>query len=332
MKELPLDYTSFSKHKSQLYRRQRISKMMKIIGIIVMLTIILLVLLIKGNQLQQRSMSFGLWKSSSSSKEAMSSYQKKKKKKKPYHYYDDEEKNHYTHDEGQISSSIFRPIVISGPSGVGKGTLIHKLITYYNEKSDEIISSHEVIDNTNKIDHDNDGIFGFSISHTTRAPRPGETNGVDYHFTNRDEMMKRIQNHEFIEYAEVHGNIYGTSSAAVQKVISSQRICILDIDVQGARQVKENSLLLTPHFVFIAPPSMEALEQRLRDRNTETEEAILRRIGNARKEVEYGTYAGNFDYIVVNDDLEIAFQQLRQILEEWYPYLTQISTPRNEFL
>ena len=118
------------------------------------------------------------------------------------------------------------------------------------------------------------------------------------------------------------------SFEAVQNVASSGKICILDIDIQGAKRVKEggdgNSCSIQPYFIFISPPSLEILEARLRDRGTETEEAIRRRIGNAAKEIEYGTTNGNFDEIVVNDDLEQAFIRLRHILEEWYPHLQQV--------
>lgn len=229
---------------------------------------------------------------------------------------------------GQHDSEIqFKPLVISGPSGVGKGTLINKLIDHYNHKIDQVVESNEF--QTNDMIH---GLFGFSVSHTTRSPRPGEVNGVHYHFSNREDMLKGIERNEFVEYAEVHGNLYGTSFEAVQNVISSERICILDIDVQGAKRVKENTnLIKDPYFIFIAPPSIEQLEERLRGRGTETEEAIERRIGNARSEIDYGTKHGNFDRVIVNDNLEIAFVHLRQILEEWYPHLNQIPSPSYEF-
>jgi guanylate kinase len=223
----------------------------------------------------------------------------------------------------------FRPLVVSGPSGVGKGTLINKLVEFYNHRVDEMIDSHEFQVEDNQNIHE---LFGFSVSHTTRGPRPGEVEGIHYHFTNMETMKKSIQKHDFIEHAEVHGNLYGTSYESVQNVISSQRICILDIDVQGAKRVKEDSSLdMKPYFIFIAPPSMEILERRLRDRGTEKEDAVLRRIGNARSEVEYGTSEGNFDQIIVNDDLEITFLHLRQVLEEWYPHLNQIPSPSHEF-
>jgi len=111
------------------------------------------------------------------------------------------------------------PIVIAGPSGVGKGTLIEKLLKEHPSK------------------------FGFSVSHTTRSPRPGETHGVQYYFTNLIDMQKEIDQGKFVEFANVHGNLYGTSIAAVENVINQNKICILDIDVQGCEKVK-NQLYL----------------------------------------------------------------------------------------
>lgn len=210
-----------------------------------------------------------------------------------------------------------RPLIISGPSGVGKGTLIDKLLNFYNHQwyyyeDDE--SEFSV----------SDVHFKFSVSHTTRKPRPGEVDGVHYHFTNKEHMLQEIKEGKFIEYAEVHGNLYGTSYSSVQSVIDEGHIVILDIDVQGARKVQESDSIQYPLSIFIAPPSMSTLERRLRDRRTENEESIQRRIENARKEVEYGTKKGSFDEVVVNDDLELAFLSLRHILEERYPHLNTI--------
>lgn len=158
------------------------------------------------------------------------------------------------------------------------------------------------------------------------GPRPGEKDGVHYHFTAKEEMLKDIKDNKFIEHAEVHGNIYGTSYSSVTDVISKGRICILDIDVQGARRIKEDTTIIAPHFIFIAPPSMEILEKRLRDRGTETEENIQKRTANAQNELNYGLGRGNFHDIVINDDLNKAFLHLRLILEEWYPHLNQVQS------
>ncbi|XP_076884437.1 guanylate kinase 2-like [Bidens hawaiensis] len=181
-----------------------------------------------------------------------------------------------------------RPIVISGPSGVGKGTLINMLMKDFPT------------------------MFGFSVSHTTRAPRPKEQDGVHYHFTNKTVMEDEIKAGKFLEYASVHGNLYGTSVEAVEVVADSGKRCILDIDVQGARSVRASPLEAV--FVFICPPSFEELEKRLRARGTETEELIQKRLNNAKAELEQGTSSNLFDHILVNDDLQACYERLKQIL------------------
>ncbi|KAK9065777.1 hypothetical protein SSX86_015178 [Deinandra increscens subsp. villosa] len=181
-----------------------------------------------------------------------------------------------------------RPIVISGPSGVGKGTLINMLMREFPT------------------------MFGFSVSHTTRAPRKKEENGVHYHFTNKDIMEEEIKAGKFLEHASVHGNLYGTSIEAVEVVADAGKRCILDIDVQGARSVRSSSLEAI--FIFICPPSFEELEKRLRARGTETEELIQKRLRNAKAELEQGTSNGLFDHILVNDDLEACYERLKKIL------------------
>eukprot|EP01027_Heterolobosea_sp_BB2_P022408 GEZU01032990.1.p1 GENE.GEZU01032990.1~~GEZU01032990.1.p1 ORF type:complete len:195 (-),score=57.47 GEZU01032990.1:295-879(-) len=183
---------------------------------------------------------------------------------------------------------VVRPLVMCGPSGVGKGTLINKLM------------------------HEFPTHFGFSVSHTTRAPRPGEQDGVHYHFVSQEEMQKGINQGKFIEHAHVHGNYYGTSYDAVSAAIDAGKICVLDIDVQGARQVKKSNL--NALMVFINPPSYEELERRLRGRGTETEDKIIKRLANARGEMEAAKEPGLFDYVITNDDLEQAYEKLKSIL------------------
>ncbi|CAH2057583.1 unnamed protein product [Thlaspi arvense] len=180
-----------------------------------------------------------------------------------------------------------KPINISGPSGVGKGTLVSKLMK------------------------DFPSMFGFSVSHTTRAPRNKEKDGVHYHFTDRIVMEKEIKAGKFLEFASVHGNLYGTSIEAVEVVADAGKRCILDIDVQGARSVKASSLEAI--FIFICPPSFEELEKRLRERGTETEEQIQKRLQNARAELEQGQASGLFDHILVNGDLETCYENLKVI-------------------
>lgn len=180
------------------------------------------------------------------------------------------------------------PVVISGPSGVGKGTLIAKLM------------------------EDFPSTFGFSVSHTTRAPRNNEHNGVHYHFTERSMMEKDIQDGKFLEFAAVHGNLYGTSVEAVEAVTDQGKRFILDIDVQGARSVRASSLEAI--FIFICPPSFEELEKRLRARGTETEEQIQKRLRNAKAEIDQGNSPGLFDHTLINDDLQTCYQNLKKLL------------------
>lgn len=176
-----------------------------------------------------------------------------------------------------------RPVVICGPSGVGKGTLIGRLMK----------------------DHPDE--FGFSVSHTTRAPRVGEEHGVHYYFCDRAAMEAAIARGEFVETAHVHKNIYGTSVASVKEIASTGKTCILDIDVQGADSVKKTDL--NARFLFIAPPEMGVLEKRLRGRNTETEESLQLRLVGARREMSYAQKPGYFEKIIVNDDLEVAYRE-----------------------
>ncbi|KAI9142460.1 guanylate kinase, partial [Paraphysoderma sedebokerense] len=185
-----------------------------------------------------------------------------------------------------------RPLVISGPSGSGKSTLLTRLFKQYP--------------NT----------FGFSVSHTTRKPRPGEIDGVNYHYVNEEEFLNLVSANAFIEHAQFSGNRYGTSIKAVRDVMDSGKICVLDIDMQGVKSVKATDL--HARFLFIRPPSFEALEQRLRSRNTETEDALKARLEAAKAEMEYAEVPGNHDYILVNDDVELAYQQLKGWILEHY--------------
>ncbi|KAM9385622.1 guanylate kinase 1b [Pholidichthys leucotaenia] len=183
-----------------------------------------------------------------------------------------------------------RPVVLSGPSGAGKSTLLKRLM-----------KEHE-------------GVFGFSVSHTTRNPRPGEEDGKDYHFTTKEVMQEAIDNGEFIENAEFSGNMYGTSKAAIEDVQAKNLICILDVDIQGVKRIKETDL--NPIYISIQPPSMEILEKRLRDRQTETEESLQKRMEAARVDMELSKEPGVFDIVIINDDLEKAYEELKDILNE----------------
>eukprot|EP01025_Chloroclados_australasicus_P018592 TRINITY_DN1983_c0_g2_i1.p1 TRINITY_DN1983_c0_g2~~TRINITY_DN1983_c0_g2_i1.p1 ORF type:complete len:521 (-),score=52.22 TRINITY_DN1983_c0_g2_i1:331-1893(-) len=193
-----------------------------------------------------------------------------------------------TGDQSPVEIQKLPPIlVICGPSGVGKGTLINNLMQTFPGK------------------------FGFSVSHTTRDPRAGEKEGVHYYFTSMDEMKQQIKNGQFLEFAEVHGRMYGTSVKAVEEVLLQGKVCILDIDVQGARQVRQSGLKAI--FIFISPPNAEELERRLLSRNTETKEQIAKRLAAARSELESSKEEGLFDVVIVNDNLEQASIQLCEI-------------------
>ncbi|XP_028328819.1 guanylate kinase-like isoform X1 [Gouania willdenowi] len=195
-----------------------------------------------------------------------------------------------------------RPVVLAGPSGSGKSTLVKKLMNEYQN------------------------VFGFSVSHTTRKPRPGEEDGKEYHFVSRGEMERSIDRGEFLESAEFSGNLYGTSKKAVRAVQEKNRICILDIDVQGVKSIKRTDL--NPIYVFIQPPSLEELEKRLRGRQTDSEESIQKRLSAARGELEYSQQKDTFDHKIINDDLDKAYAELKDVLQEEI----NVVTTKNESL
>ena len=175
-------------------------------------------------------------------------------------------------------------LVISGPSGAGKGTLVAKLL-------------------------DKDPSFAFSVSVTTRGRRDNEIEDVHYHFISEEEYDKLLEQDAFLEHACVHGHRYGTLKSEVYGRMERGQNVLLDIDPQGAREVmsKEKDCVS----VFILPPSYHDLKVRLRTRNTEDEEEIRRRLSNARGEIEQ---MGRYRYLVVNDSLELAFDQLNAIV------------------
>ena len=182
-------------------------------------------------------------------------------------------------------------LVVSGPSGAGKSTLLKKLLNEYPNKC------------------------GFSVSHTTRNPRAGETNGKDYHFCERNEMEKAIGNGEFLEHAEYSGNLYGTSKKAVKDVTDKDKICVLDVDRQGVINVKNlKSADVDCYYLFIKAPSIEVLEKRLRMRRSETEGSLQRRLNIAKVDLEYAEKPDSYDYIMVNDDLEQSYVRLKEMI------------------
>lgn len=175
-------------------------------------------------------------------------------------------------------------LVISGPSGVGKGTVLHDLMNTQ----------------TNLV---------YSVSATTRKKRDGEIEGVSYFYLNHDEFEQMIAEDKFLEYANVHNNYYGTPKEFVEKKINEGKIVILEIDVQGALNIKKNTD--NGVFIFLAPPSLNELKKRIVGRGTETDEDIKIRMNNAKKELEY---IKDYDYIVVNDHLNSAITSVNEII------------------
>jgi len=185
-----------------------------------------------------------------------------------------------------VSSLVHRtcPVVLSAPSGAGKTTIAKALV----EGSEDVV---------------------FSVSATTRPARDHEVDGVDYRFLSEPKFRAMIEADEFVEWAQVYGHLYGTSRKALQAALDDGRFLILDIDVQGAMQMRQRVPDVV--LVFVIPPSADALVERLTERGTEGEDTVARRIENARGELEQ---AFQFDYIVVNDDLEQAIDEVRSIV------------------
>lgn len=175
-------------------------------------------------------------------------------------------------------------LVISGPSGVGKGTVLHDLM------------------NTQKN-------LVYSVSATTRDKRDGEIEGVSYFYKSHEEFKQMIDDDQFLEYAQVHNNYYGTPKEFVENKINNGKIVVLEIDVQGAVNVKKNTDNAV--FIFLAPPSLSELKNRIVGRGTETENDINLRMKNARRELEYIKY---YDYLVVNDHINTAINSVNEII------------------
>ncbi len=150
----------------------------------------------------------------------------------------------------------------------------------------------------------------FSVSVTTRRPRGKEQDGVDYHFVDVATFQERIERGDFVEWAEVHGHFYGSPQSVVEEARAKKGVAVFDIDVQGGQAIKRKHPEAV--LIFVLPPSMEELERRLRDRKTDSDETIRRRMLAARSEIERGI--ASYDYIVVNDDIERAFQELRSVV------------------
>ena len=176
-------------------------------------------------------------------------------------------------------------VILSAPSGAGKTTLAHMLRKQFPEAE-------------------------ISVSYTTRAPRGSEQDGKDYHFVDPVTFQQMVHRNEFVEYAEVHNNFYGSSKGVIDHSWRPRGLAVFDIDVQGGTSIKRKYPDAVT--IFILPPSMEELERRLRSRGTDTDDVIARRMLAARSECEKG--AQSYDYLVINDRLDDAFEQLRSVV------------------
>lgn len=176
-------------------------------------------------------------------------------------------------------------LCLSAPSGAGKTTLAHKLLASMPGAR-------------------------WSVSYTTRAPRGEEKNGIDYHFIDARSFQEQIDQGAFVEWAEVHGHFYGSAQKVVDDAYRDGGVAVFDIDVQGGAAIKQKHPDAV--LVFILPPSMEELERRLRDRKTDSDETIRKRLLAARAEMQRGVQS--YDYLVINDDIESAWRQLESIV------------------
>lgn len=191
-------------------------------------------------------------------------------------------------------------VVLSGFSGAGKGTIMKEVMKRYP--------------------------YFLSISATTRAPRQGEVDGVDYYFHSKEEFEQMIQNNELIEWAEYVGNYYGTPKKAVEQQLAEGKDVLLEIEMQGGMLVKEqfpDALLM-----FVTPPSFEELEKRLTGRGTETEEQIRCRMQRAKEEI---AYMSSYDYLIINDELEQAVESVHQIIESEHMKMSNNKSLIDEF-
>jgi guanylate kinase len=173
--------------------------------------------------------------------------------------------------------------IVTAPSGAGKTTLVRLLL-------------------------ERDPGIRLSVSHTTRAPRAGEENGIAYHFVDEAAFLEMIRANDFLEWAEVHGNYYGTSRRWIESEMAAGRDVLLEIDWQGAQQVRQ--VFPAAIGIFILPPSIGELERRLSGRGTDSAATIARRMAAARDEMRH---VGEFDYVIINDDLQQALEDLRSV-------------------
>jgi guanylate kinase len=188
--------------------------------------------------------------------------------------------------------TIYKPLVISGPSGVGKGTIIKKLLQNFPN------------------------LFKLSVSYTTRKPRAGEENGVHYHFAAPEEFSAEIAKDSFIEFTEVHGNFYGTHRGYVKQIMEQKKICILEIDVVGAQKISKSGQ--DCNYLFIEPPSMEELRNRLDTRGTDSEDVKKLRMTNAIVELEMAKNFGIYNRFITNIEIDQTYSDIIEYINQNY--------------
>lgn len=183
-----------------------------------------------------------------------------------------------------------QPIVICGPSGSGKSSLLRRLLAEYKD------------------------LFIFTVSHTTRQPRKGELDGREYHFVTQDRMLKMIEQNEFIEHTNFSGNYYGTSKKAVREAIQKGKHLIIEVDIDGVKALS-SIRELQPVFIFIKPPSKQVLFERLSNRGSETKENLKTRLERADQELAFADSGYvHFDLVLINDDLDDTYTRLKRFL------------------
>ncbi|KAH8741649.1 guanylate kinase [Cryptosporidium ryanae] len=185
-------------------------------------------------------------------------------------------------------------LVVCGPSGAGKSVLISHLMKRFPNK------------------------FGFSVSHTSREPRGSEVDGVDYHFCSNSTFVNMISENSFVEYANVHNYHYGTSKQAIQDVLNTGRYCILDIDIQGVQLVRKSQYADRANYIGVLPKSVEALEERLGKRNTDSRESIRVRLENSIREIEE-IKNSNFIDVIVNDNIDKFLEEIEALILKYWP-------------
>ena len=195
---------------------------------------------------------------------------------------------------------LFKPVVICGPTGVDKATLVGMLMHRFPNQQ-----------------------FSLALSHTTRKAVPGEREGVDHFFVAEETFKSDAEAGNFVTWSEVDGTPYGIARSTVEDIQASGKICVLDTDVSGVKQLKKASL--DPNTMFVAPLSIEVLESQLRASGNRTDDQVKALLSNASTDLEYGQVAGNFDRIFIMADMGATFEDMVYALKEWYPHLTEMA-------